>query len=468
LTLYGGLDVGTSRVKLAVYDEGWRLVRSYSVEAPIEPRGAPRLHDAWKLRVMVSELLGKAGRLGVRSLGVSVYRGGVAGWRPGGEPMSRISLWLDVESRLEAVRSLGFRGRLLGSLPVASKLMGPLSPMPLIASESRRLAGARVWTVDALLSEWLAGSYTGELVNAVTAGLAEPFTGRRVWIVRLAGYRGRPPDVRLHDEPLGGGGSNLIGPMIADQQSSLLASGCITRSCVKLDLGTGGFADIIASGVLGALRSQAATPFPALSLSNPRLHLVSIESMAPGIGIAVEAVASEVGGFGVLEALDEDRCYSETGEPIAPYYPVTPKGRLLQSQPKGRPCSLAAGVALAVARMLLEVGGPGCSVVAVGGLSRLTLPLKLAATLACCRMTVYPGLDASPLGAAMLAAYSRGDLSLRSLLEGGLRGGGIEFSGCAGRDGLRVVEGWVAAVEGGLRASRELSKSVWALGGSGS
>ncbi len=465
--LYAGLDVGTSRVKLVVYDEGFKAVSSYSLAAPLRLRPLEAEHDPWRLREAIATLLSKAEKLGVRAVGVSVYRGSVAAWLPGGEPATSVILWADYSKHSQAFRSLPLHTRLLARAPLLGRLFEPGSPLPLAVALSREApAGARVWTVDALVAEWLSGKYVSEPVNAGTMGLLEPFRGRRLGVYRLVGVRGPQPGLALHDEPLARRGSMMVGPVIADQQASLIASGCMVDDCVKVDAGSGFFADIAARGIHAALKGLV----PLVALKTRSTHMACLEAMAPGVGLALEAYLRDMGLW--PPRLSWRECLDARPPPAMAYMPSPRSGAwhppaILGAGLRGAACSVAAGAALALAHVawLAASASGNWRARVFGGAARLSAVVDAAAAASGVAMEVYGGVEASSLGAALLAAYAAGDVTLWDVVRG-LSGSSPSRVARGGRPSRSMMEAWAEVLGGRLEALPELSREFWDLVGS--
>ena len=470
--LVAAIDVGTSNVKFAVYDDSLSLRDLIVVKAPLKVSGLSVRHDPVRLRAIVETMLGKASKVGVNVVGVSVYRGSIASWRRGGLTEGDIVLWADYLEHHKAYNMLPFRAKVLQRLPIIGKLLGPTSPLPLLLYKSWEGRVERTWTIDALVAEWLVGRYAGEPVNAGLLGVLEPVKGFKMGFHRLSGFRGEEPTILLHDEVWGKRQSVYVGPLIADQQSSLLASRCLFDGCIKVDMGSGFFATT-RFPELRALTSKGVVPLIALKTSS--IHLPCIESMVPGVGIFLEGVARLLGGFSVLESLDLARCSKLKPPPSIPYIPAPQENPYMPSMIPIIPleggkevlaCSVIAGASLTLAYHLYQAGRTSGSTLvrAFGGASRLHLILDIASHLTGYTIEVYSNVEAASLGAALLALHASGYMSLNEVLKISLPEPSVVFKG--DKPSLRLFEAWRDLVKGRFNVLSELLGEYWEIVGS--
>jgi len=92
---YGCIDVGTTSVKLAVYDEDLNVVHFEAVDTHVGEDGS---HDPNQLLSCVRHLILKAKELGAKSVGLAAYRASMVAWNSGGQPVSGVLTWLSPKS----------------------------------------------------------------------------------------------------------------------------------------------------------------------------------------------------------------------------------------------------------------------------------------------------------------------------------------------------------------------------------
>ena len=409
-----GIDVGTSRVKLRVYDDKGRVSYSVSTPSPLRWSRGEALHDPKGLREILMGLLGAARRRGVEAVGVSLYRASVARWAPGGGASSPVVLWLDRRRHLEAWRRLPRAARAAARVPPYDRVFSPYSPLPVMALLWRGAGpGERVWTVDALVHEWLGVGYVSEPTGAALTGLINPRGLRPIPLAaRLAGLSGAPvPRIGesiLWDRPMG------VAAIVSDQQAGLLGTPCRTGGCVKLCLGTGFFADRPVSS-LPLLPPRGLLPIVLYRYGGRTAY--GLESLAPGAGLALEQLAGLVGGFEALNRLGPGDCGEWEGGLVLPYLGgpgagVGPDRVMILGAPGVRPgralaCSIVVGAA-ATAMLLLGLHGGGVRRLYLGGGAAGIPLLRRLVAASFPGETLYCGENPAPRGAALLAGKAAG------------------------------------------------------------
>ena len=407
--LAAGIDLGTSRIKLHVYNEKGQIVYSESRPSPLHWHRGRAWHDPQTLRQALLEMRKKALDKGARITGVSLYRASISAWKPGGDTLESIVLWLDRALHDEGYEGLPVRARVFSRVPPFSKVVSKYSPLPVIALLHKRYPGSRVWTLDALISEWIGYGYRSEASAAALSGVINPRTLRPIPLIRwLAGLGDLElPEISdsvLHDAPMS------IGALLSDQQSALVALPC-EGGCVKLTLGTGFFADRRIEGPPPVNTGRGLIPL-VLYRDSGRIEY-GLESLAPGAGLAVEGLARALGGFEVLHRLGREDCKGWEGSLLLPY-PAGPGAGVGASRAVllGNPsvsggrelaCAIVMGV-VGVASHLLWLHGerPG-RVYLTGSITSIPVVREML-------LRVLPGevyycsRDPTPLGAAILAS----------------------------------------------------------------
>lgn len=419
--IYAGLDIGSSRVKLAFFDESFNQARLYTAPAPRGSR--PHRHSPRRLLDILAMAARKASKMGARGLGLSLYRASVAAWTPGGEPLSEIYLWTDRASVEESVRRLPPLAGLARKLPILGQVLSGASPLPLISLLLASNPGARVWSIDALVMEHLGAGFRSVASIAATTGSINPWSLKTLRPV--TDLVGLPP--KAVPEVVGEAGlwgvleGVAITAVVGDQQADLVGSGCIEPGCLKLSLGTGGFVDAPLSGKPPLPRGGVV---PIIVHALGQKPLWGVESMVPGLGPVFEGVSEMVGGFKMLGSLATYKCGSWPPEGLViavrrglgwSAVAVAPEAAISKSI---LVCGLLAGSALSLSALVervSSVAGAPRRVVAVGGLTRLAPLVDAIALASGTTIESFPRLNAAARGAAMLAAVGVGDIDVGDL-----------------------------------------------------
>ncbi len=411
---YAGLDIGTSRVKLHVYDESGVIIGRLVSKAPLHWVRGRAWHDPLELKSIINNYIRKALNMGARIVGISLYRASISSWKPGGDPLSNIILWLDREVHYKAYETLPLRGRIASRIPPYNKILNPTSPLPVISYLHRNHPDSRVWTLDSLIHEWVGAGYTSEPTGAALTGLINPRSLKPLplasWLSGLSGLE--LPVIGeniLSDKP------GSVGSIISDQQSALLAVGCRSSDCYKLSLGTGFFADRPVEGPPPLFTGRGLIPLVHYRVDGRTYW--AIESYSPGAGLALEPLAGYIGGFEVLHSLRPESCRGWEGSLILPY-PAGPGAGvgldrvLIIGNPalKGRvdlACSMIAGIVMVSSLLLYLHGVMPSKTYLTGSIAGIPLVRELIARITP-GDTFYCETDPTPLGAALLASRAVG------------------------------------------------------------
>ena len=436
------VDVGSTWTKLAVYGPGGETV--HAVREPT-PRAGRGLYDAGRLLELLRKLIARARSEGAESVGVSLFRASPVAFKPGGKPVSPIVSWLAFEERRLAQESMPLTARILARAPVVGKAFRPQSPLPLIAWLSKRHPGARVWTLDALVADALAGRYASAASHAALTGAVSPWSLRPMrWALRAVGARGLEVPEIVHDTMIGG----PLSAVVADQQAAMLGSSCAEPGCVKLSLGTGCFADKPLPGKPPRLGGgiPLVVPLPGGGLR------YGVEASVPGLGVALEWAAAALGGFERLGRLRPEHCGRWRGELVLRLggWPGRTVFLLGPSRPEGwesLACAAAVGAALQCAGAAASLGDARRYVLDGGGMRIRMVSLLLSRLL--------PGevercTGSSLAGAAVLAGARHARARCESVGRGVVAAGRL----LALTRALEEDPGW--AVEEAGRLVREL------------
>ena len=421
------IDQGTSGTKAIVVDESGE-VRSL-VEIPIRPQYLNGGGVEQDPRELLESVLA-AGREAVEAAGVPIEAVALANqgetvlaWDPAtGEPLTRALVWQDSRSQ-EICDELVDSAALISAR--TGLVLDPYFSAPKMAWLRRHWSTEGVvTTTDAWLVHALTGEFAGDVTTASRSLLLDLDTGE--WdgqLLELFGLQNEPlPRLVSCDEIVGTtrafGGDIPLAGLIVDQQSALLAQGCMDAGNAKCTFGTGAFllvntgasAPRSANGLTTSIawRTREGTSYcldgqvyTAASAVRWMMELGLISSSAE-----MDAVASD-GDDGVLfvPALaglgapwwrsDALACF--TGLSLA-----STRGHLVRAVLEG----VAAHVAELVTVMAADIGRPVTSLRVDGGLTKSRVLMQAQADLLQVPIEVYPTAHATPLGAASLARFA--------------------------------------------------------------
>jgi glycerol kinase len=186
-----GLDIGTSKIKMYVYDESLVPIKKYEVRNTTYFRGPVAEQDPSKLLLVTRELIEKSVKLGSRIIGLSTYRGSLVVWTKEKKPVSPIVTWMDLRSTIN-YNKLPMKARIMGKLPVIGPALSPeslgtrlktyLIENPSLA-EKLSEGKAYAWNIDSYLIYMLTGKYVADPSTAALTGLINPRTLKPLGIV---------------------------------------------------------------------------------------------------------------------------------------------------------------------------------------------------------------------------------------------------------------------------------------------
>lgn len=403
-----GLDVGTTRTRLIVFDDDLNATASWVVASPtrVGGQGLPIYHESRRLRELARSLAARAVDR-ARGLGLSTYRASVLAWGGDGEPLSDIVLWSNWVERIRAARGIPVWGRVARLLPVYKSILGPASPLPLMARLSRQHGReARVWTVEAFLAQSLGGGFYTDEGSAALSGLLNPRNMKPIPLARrLAGLPKWFQEPRVGPMTLEDGG--LLKSLSPDQQAGLVGLSCLRLGCVAISLGTGGFA-------LAVMDSPPRVPrggvIPIVVYSDGSRRRLGVEAHSLGLGAAVERAVETLGGFRDLDALGSRECLD--GWRGAFFIPREGGRGVFAPPPQSRVdalCGLIVSISLEAALLAWRLPLTPRMYWLTGGLSKCALARALLSTLLPTQGSLWHyGGEATARGAAVMAGVSLG------------------------------------------------------------
>lgn len=417
--LYACVDVGTTRVKLNLYDSELGRVHSEDVTVPV----TEGLQDAEQLFSAVKHLLLKGRELGAKSAGLATYRASTVAWDREGKPLTPIVTWTD-RSVYSTFRKLPAHLKLLGRVPPFDLVISAYSPvmkfLRLRELHPSMGEGHMEWTLDAYLAYRLTGRFASDATNACLTGIIDPRTMKPIGAVRsLFGFRTEVPELVENTERIGSFNGLDLDCMIADQQAASVAEGATERGVAKVTNGTGTFVDVPTDGF-----RRKGDLIPLVLLKHKGKVFFGVEGYLPTTGVAVEMM-KEMGilkGYGDLEVEgDGDVLFlpalSGLQVPRLPSAKGLIAGLDLSSDKRAVISGLLKSIAFHVKLVLEQAGEEVRTLRADGALSKsgeLLMRISAATGLAVERNR---DVEATSRGLAMLQMASLGKGSLEELAK---------------------------------------------------
>ncbi len=435
---YGVVDVGTTGVKLAVYDESLSRIFYERVSVGFEQTASGYVEqDAAKLAEVVRGFARKAKSLGARKLGICTYRASVLAWSREEAPLTNVITWIDGRGREVVERLPSYVKMLRRASGALAQILSPDSPAVLMRWLLDHVAGLRervergdayLWTVDSYLLYSLTGKYYSDATNAALTGLIHPKDLREIDIVfDLLKLPRSTPEVVDNVVDAGSFEGLDVSVLIADQQAASVAVGALREGAIESVHGTGSFVEQCTGKLV--MVGGGLVPLIILSLDGQRVYGVegfvrttgSIVEWLRGAGFfssyeEMEGLASKAGrGVLVVPAFGGFRC------PRAPDVRGLICGLSLGAGRGEVVAGVAWGVALHVAYLVWEigrrVGAAREPLWASGGYSQSDFFLQVLADATGFRVARPADVESSCRGVARLLALADGRLSKRDLEE---------------------------------------------------
>ncbi len=308
---YAVVDVGTTNIKLLLYDEELNLLHLKPIKIGLLSAGPGRFEqDSETLFKAVRSLVHNARDAGARLLGIATYRASVVAWKRDGTPITNIVTWMDERGR-EVLKGLPPHLKLIAKIPPLSAAFSPKTPVILYRwlidnvrglRERLRRGEAYIGTLDSYLIYRMTGRHLSDVTNAALTGLVDP--RRLSWIGLVRRLLGLDiPLPRLMDsvDEYGEFHGLELRSVIADQQAAAIGECCLERGKLKVTLGTGTFVDMCTGG---ETRLYGGGLVPLIILKIGGRVLYGIEGFIPGTGPQIDWMI-EVGLLRGYEELDE-------------------------------------------------------------------------------------------------------------------------------------------------------------------
>ncbi len=418
--LYACVDVGTTRIKLSLYDENLQRKQVESLTVPV---GADGLQDAEELFRAVKHLVARGKELGATSVGLATYRASTVAWDREGKPLTPIVTWTDRGTASTYARLPAYM-KLLGKVPPFDLIISPYSPVLrfLRLRELNRSPGeaSMAWTIDAYLAYRLTGKFVSDATNACFTGMVDPRTMKEIGAVKtLFKLRMEVPDLVENAEPIGSCEGIEVNALIADQQAASVAEGALETGVGKVTNGTGTFVDIPTEGF--ARRGEL---IPLVLLKHKGRTWFGVEGFLPTTGRAVDRLLA----MGMLRDYSDLEVESGGGVifvpalsglqvPRAPTAKGVIAGLTLGSDGAAVVSGLLRSVAFHV-RLVLEQAGERVQTLRVnGGLSRSDALLKTISAATKTRVERDRDFEATSRGLAVLQLVATGQASFEEVAK---------------------------------------------------
>lgn len=431
----GVIDVGTTNIKLIIYDEELNQRYSETVNIPMTfPDNYRVEQDANALRSAFNHLINAARDKGVKYLGISTYRASILAWDRAGNPLINIITWLDKRG-LEIVNKFPYS--IMRHLPLLSSVLIPTSPIVQILWLLRnrqdiikrvRRGEAFIGTLSSYLAYLVSNNYVNDASNEALTGLWHPGNFRRIDMVyELLGIpREIGPDVVDNINEFGEVNGIIIGALIADQQAAMVGEGCLSIGCGKVTNGTGSFVD----AVIDRFRLVGGGLLPLLILKYRGNAFYGVEGFLPATGSVIDWLV-KLGLLSSPQELDGLINVNTQGIVVIPALAgvnVPPRpcargfidGLTLNTTRESFVRATIEGIVQLIGLIFDRIKAYSrVSIVRVdGGLSRSILFLKLLATVLNTVVERQRDVEATARGVAALLKVFRGDWSLNDIIRG--------------------------------------------------
>ncbi len=469
--MYAVVDVGTTGVKLFVYDKDLRVIYRERIAMGFKKVGNNYLEqDSGKIFDVVLRFIKKAREKDAKYLGLTTYRASLVAWRKDGKPLTNVITWIDKRG-LEVTSRFPLHLKLLSRVGILKPILSIESPAVLEKWMIDNVSGlfnslkkgdAFIGTLDSFLAYRLTGHYISDATNISLTGLIHPRTFKPINMVfNLLKLPPVYPEVVDNIGDFGEIEGLELKVLIADQQAAIIAENCLEKGCIKVTHGTGSFVDVI-TGSDFTMVGGGVIPIVVYRLDGKAIY--GVEGFIPTTGIVLDWLLLK----GFYKSYEEFNEYARGGGRRifflpsfrglrVPYVPDL-RGVIADIDLTVDKSSVAYSFLEAIAFLTYKILSRIKEKVALkrilranGGLSKSDTLLELTANITGLVVERQRDIEASARGTALLLKVASGDIQLRDIssyrevesrfqpsISGEERKQTLDFW----EKGLKVVLGW--------------------------
>jgi len=436
--MYGVIDIGTTGVKLSIYDENLRKTHYEKTVVGFEKISQQRIEqNSLQIANAVRGFVKKAREKGVKKMGICTYRASILAWRNDGTPITNIITWIDGRGKevLERLSpTVKFLKRFSRSLNV---ILSPDSPAILMRwvydniprlIEEVKAGKAYVWTLDSYILYILTGKFLADATNATLTGLIHPRNLSEIDIVfELLKLPKIIPEVTGNTHSFGSFEDIEVSACIADQQAASVGFGVLGKGEVQSTHGTGSFVETVTEKL--AIPTSGLVPIIVLRIDDEKTY--GLEGFVRSTGSTLEWLMK----IGLFKDYSEAESLLKQFEKRVLLVPSLGGFRIpylrdlrgmilglgLDTSRSDILSGLALGVSLHIATILNAmkkyVGGFREPLFSGGGYSMSNALLQTLADITGMQVARPVDVEVSSFGVAKLLALSDGKLSKKDLRE---------------------------------------------------
>ncbi len=309
----GVIDVGTTNIKLAIYDDTLNKVQFEKQRNQLLPSSSGfKEQDGKQILRIVKHYMSLLKQNEVRKVGFTFNKSSLVAWDKEGNPLTNVMTWMDRRG-FDVANHYSPYLKLLSHFPVVSSILQPQTSavrMKWFISNDPQLSerigkgDAFIGTLDSFVIYNLTRKYVSDYTNLALTGLLHPatlkFIGTTYSLLKL-------PET-IHPEPIDNIGdigtfeSVDINASIADQQAACVGEGIVgSIGEYKMTHGTGSFVDV---SVEKLPRSFGRGIVPLILFKSGKNVFYGIEGFLPTSGSILDWMV-ESGLFSSHEEFDD-------------------------------------------------------------------------------------------------------------------------------------------------------------------